>query len=218
MTKYIQFYASIAMLALTILACKNASSGTSTEGAESYPIFRTDTLLGLQGCERAGFKAESTQKQEINYQNYTFRMEQKEGGGEILEVAIDSSAKKFKLPDVELIHFKGASRDHFFVEVGDNPDIRDLIVYSLKDQTLYQVYRSAFLVAEPPFVANGSVQLYVPVEESEVTKMPECPDKAAWIKKGMRIGYGQRYMYHMPIRGLTRKSEFICAPLEKGEN
>ncbi|MBL7774606.1 MAG: hypothetical protein JNK89_01310, partial [Saprospiraceae bacterium] len=44
--------------------------------------------------------------------------------------------------------------------------------------------------------------------------MPNCPDREAWEKKGLRVGFGQRYMYHMANRGLTRKSEFVCAPLQ----
>lgn len=220
MTKHIQFYFSIALLALIILACKNASSDKSADGQDSaplasYPGPRTDSVAGFQGCERAGFKALSPQLNEFKYQNYTFQMNKKEGEGETVEITIDSSGTKFKLPEVEANYFRGVSRDHFFVDIGTDPEIRDVIVYSLNKEVLTLVYRTAYLVKYPPTVANGSLLMYVPVEESEVSKMPACKDKDAWLKDGKRIGYGQRYMYHMQNRGLTRKSEFVCAPLSK---
>lgn len=216
MTKYLQLYFSIALLALAALACKNNTSASADTPA-TYPGARTDSLAGFKGCERAGFKALTPQSHEFKYQNYTFLMTKREDGGEgeVIEITIDSSGTKFKLPAVEANFFQGASRDHFFVTIGSDPEVRDVIVYSLAKNTLTLVYRNAYLVNDPPFVANGSFQFFCPIEESELTKTPICPDKEAWVKDGKRIGYGQRYMYHMQNRGLTRKSEFTCAPLSK---
>jgi hypothetical protein len=203
---------------MAVSSCKNKATETQSETAGDVPIMleeKTDSLVGFEGCSRAGFKMLSPQVHEFKYQYYTFRITNKEDGAESIEVRIDSTGRRFKVPDVEPTFFRGAVRGHFFVDVGTAPGVREMIVYSLTRETLSQVYRTQYLLEEPPFVhENGNLWFYVPVPESEVTKEPNCPDKAAWLKKDLTVGYGQRYLYNMVERGLTRKSEFICAPLQ----
>jgi len=215
MTKQNVLFLAAILFALTGTACKNKAGDKSPEAADALPAERTDSLVGFEGCQRAGFKVLSPQVHEFKYQHYTFLITRKEDGTERIEARIDSLGRPFKLADVEPTFFMGSVRGHFFVDVGTGPDIRELIVYSLGKQTLSQVYRTSYLAAEPPFVSeNGHLWFYVPVPENEVGKMPDCPDKADWVEKGFSIGYGQRYLYNLVVRGLTRKSEYICVPLQ----
>ncbi len=216
MKKIILLYLSIATMALSLIACKNGTPGKTMGNAETtdLPAERNDSLVGFKGCDRAGFKANSPQVHEFKYQYHTVRVTQKETPGDIIEIILDSTEIVYKVPDVEETYFRGSSTSHFFVEVGVNSGTGDLIIYQLTNKALSQVFRSPYLMDEPPFVTYGSLLFYCPVEEQEVTKMPDCPDKASWLKKNLKIGYGQRYMYHMRNRGLTRKSEYVCVPLQ----
>ncbi len=218
LTNQTRVYFFVILTAMAVGSCKNKATETQSETAGDAPVMleeKTDSLMGFEGCSRAGFKMLSPQVHEFKYQYYTFRITTKEDGAESIDVRIDSTGRRFKVPDVEPTYFRGAARGHFFVDVGTAPGIRELIVYSLTRETLSQVYRTQYLLEEPPFVhENGNLWFYVPVPEGEVTKEPNCPDKAAWLKKGLKVGYGQRYLYNMVERGLTRKSEFICAPLQ----
>ena len=112
----------------------------------------------------------------------------------------------WKVPDVEATYFRGFSRGHFFVDIGKDPYVRDIIIYSLQKGVLSQVYRTPYIVADTPFVANGTFWFFRPVEQSEVPEKFECPDGDD------NVVFGQRYLYHMINRGLTRKSEYTCSP------
>ena len=61
---------------------------------------------------------------------------------------------------------------------------------------------------------NGNVRFYMPTEESEVIKIPKCPEKAKWEKDGLKVVYGQLCLYNLVQRSLTRKSEYMCIPLK----
>lgn len=218
MTKQTLVYFTVLLTAITVSNCKNKATENQSKSSGDAAVMlpeKTDSLMGFEGCSRAGFKMLSPQVHEFKYQDYTFRITNKEDGAESIEAVLDSTGRRFKVPDVEPTYFRGAARGHFFVDVGTAPDVRELIVYSLTRESLSQVYRTQYLLEEPPFVAeSGSLWFYVPVPESEVAKELNCPDKADWLKKDLKVGYGQRYLYNMVNRGLTRKSEFICAPLQ----
>lgn len=218
MMKNTLVYVSVFFLALTILACK--TKGEQGENSKAnLPAMRTDSLVGFEGCNRAGFKAISENVFEYKYQYYTFRTTIKEDGAELIEFTIDTIGKKFaKVSDLEPTYFRGCVRGHFFVDIGTAPDVREMIIYSLQNGVMSQVYRVPYLVKYPPFIAsNGQFYFFRPVDEAEVSTMPECPDKEAWLEKGLKVGYGQRYMYNLVNRGLTRKSEFVCASLQQGD-
>lgn len=209
--------AAVVLLALTTLACQaNSSEKQQASASAELPAERNDSLIGFKGCERAGFKAISAQTREIKYQHYTFHLTSKEDGSETIEFKIDTIGFKFaKVADLEPTYFRGCAREHFFVDIGTAPHVREVIIYSLKKGVLSQVYRTPYIVGNPPYISeNGNFWFFCPVEESEVSKIPDCPDKDAWQKDGLQVGYAQRQIYHMLNRGLTRKSEFICAPLQ----
>lgn len=225
----------LALLAGLALACKNKKENTnapeeiiSLEGGRgagrplgsgetsSLPPEKPDTLFGFEGCERPGFRALTPKVHEFIYQGFRVRITQRDDeAGEKLEVFIDSTGASLAIPTVEATFFRGGARGHIFVDVGTGPDVRDIILYNLKRGTLAQVYREQYCPDGETFVSqNGGFWFYCPVADSEVTKKPDCPDKEMWAKNGLRTAYGQRYVYDMVNRGLTRKSEFICVPMQ----
>lgn len=232
MKNRILLYFAGALIASLTLFCKNGNtsanneaapmgmgSGMRREGAANdtskmsqiSPV--TDSLFGFKGCERAGFRTYPPNIREFKYQNFTVRLTPKEGTGEKIQVIIDSIGKSLDVPDVEPTFFNGAVRNNVLVRVDNGPNDQELIVYNLDRNTLAQNYRTRYC-GELFIASSGTMWFYYPVEEKDVTKMPECPEREEWEKKGLHVGYGQRYMFNLPKRGLTKKSEFACIPLK----
>lgn len=212
MRTYISFGLFAILLTLALVACKNDKPAEQAATTAELPPPKNDSLVGFKGCERAGFLAINSTTQEFKYQHHKFRIIDSETSpGDRIEAYIDTLNLLAKVPDVEPTYFKGFSRGHFFVDIGQDPEVREVIVYSLVKGVLSQVYRTPYMVIDTPFVANGSFWFYRPIEQSELPEGFECPEEL----KDQNVIYGQRYLYHMDNRGLTRKSEFRCAPTNK---
>lgn len=182
----------------------------------AYPFEKPDSLFGYEGCLMTGFRAYSPTEREFVYQDYTIRVKDKaDGVGQNVELMRDS-ARVFTLPvSSEEGFFQGAARNHLFFDVGTGPGIRQILLYSVKENDVFQVYRADYLPDVQPFVSsNGGFWFYAPIEESEMVKTPDCPDKEKWLKEGLRVGYGQRCVYNLMDRMLVKKSEYICVPLQ----
>ena len=202
-----------------LISRENGRGGGRTLGdgaVSNLPEEKPDTLFGIEGCDRPGFRALTPKVHEFIYQGYRVRVTQRDDeAGEKLEVFIDSTGASLEVPTVEPTFFRGGARAHIFVDIGTAPDSREIVVYNLKRGTLAQVYRERYCVDGQTYVSqNGGFWFYCPVPESEVAKKPDCPDKETWAKQGLGTAYGQRYIYDMVNRGLTRKSEFICVPTQ----
>ena len=61
---------------------------------------------------------------------------------------------------------------------------------------------------------GSSIEGFARIEESDMIKVPDCPDKAKWEKEGAKVIYGQLCLYNIVQRSLTKKSEYICVPLK----
>ncbi len=233
MKNHVLLYFAVAALASTLIFCKNGNTNTTStensatgistgnwrDGASTdtskptLPPTVTDSLFGFKGCERAGFRSVPPNIREFKYQNFSVQITPNESGGEHIQVIIDSLGRRLLVPDVEPTVFSGAVRNHILVDVSTGPDQHELILYDLKRGTLAQTYRTRYC-GELFIASSGTIWFYYPVEEKDVTKMPDCPEKEEWVKKGMHVGYGQRYMFNLPTRGLTKKSEFTCIPVK----
>ncbi|MBK9338418.1 MAG: hypothetical protein IPM98_18530 [Lewinellaceae bacterium] len=217
MTKNILSGLTALLLTLLAFACKNNTPADAKASGMTYPFEKPDSIFGLEGCAMAGFRAFSDTTREFYYQNFRIKVTDKSGEpGQIIQVVLDSTNQTLDVPaSTEAGFFSGAARDHFFVDIGTTPDARQMLIYNIRDGALLQTYRAEYLAAEPPFIStNGAFWFYAPIEESDMLKMPDCPDKEKWVKDGLRIGYGQRYIYNLVNRMLTRKSEYICAPFQ----
>lgn len=218
MKKNSAIYAAALLAALAVVACKNnPSAPAEMPGANmAYPFEKPDSMFGYEGCLMTGFRAYSPTEREFVYQDYTMRVKDKaDGVGQDVELMRDST-RIFSLPvSNEAGFFQGMARNHLFFDVGTGPGIRQLLLYSVKENDILQVYRTDYLPDVPPFVSsNGGLWFYTPIEESEMVKMPDCPDKEKWLKEGQRVGYGQRCVYNLVDRMLVKKSEYICVPLQ----
>ncbi len=233
MTKRILLYIPVVVLGILLLACKNKNESTETanvtapgvgagerpqgSGGQTMLPEKIDTAFGLKGCDRAGFRNIKDKIREFTYDGYRVRLVKRDNeAGENIEVIIDSTGRSLLVPNVEATYFAGGAFGHIFVDIGSDPEVRDILVYNLKRGSLAQVYRERYCVAGETFVSsNGGLWFYCPVDEMVVNKKPECPEQAEWLNKGLKVGYGQKYLYDLLNRGLTRKSEFICLPFKK---
>ncbi|MCC6463475.1 MAG: hypothetical protein IT260_23595 [Saprospiraceae bacterium] len=210
MMKNVLLYASACVLAAILCFCKNTTTTTNeaTTAAEAWPD-RTDSLFGFKGCERAGFRAISATEREFTYQHTMVRVsDKKDDAGQNIEIfPLDSVAKKMNVLDEGALFFQGIVRNHMLIDVGTGPDQRELIIYNLGRPA--KMYQTAY-VGDIEIASNGNLRFLLPVEESEVSKMPECPEKEEWLKQGLRVGYGQVCLFSLVNRSLTRKSEFQC--------
>lgn len=209
--KRILFYATAILLSGSLLFCKNnpASQGSSDE----LPAERNDSLVGLKGCDRAGFKAQSKTERRFIYQDFTVNSKDKEDGKgqDINIVRTDSGAEGLTITHEEPTWFLGSSRGQVLFEEGTGPENRKLVVYHVKRRAL--MFRYPFC-GEMEVTPNGFIRFYTPIEESEMTEAPECPDKEQWEKDGTKVVYGQVCLFSLVNRSLTRKSEYACIPLK----
>ena len=205
--KHVMLYVPALLLAGMFTFCKNSTPEKPT--TEFLPE-RTDSLFGLKGCDRAGFRMLSPTEHEFVYQDFTVHITKKpDGSEEIKAVRTDSTTS-----DLDIVHegpsyFRGSSHGQIFVEEDKGPGNHEMAIYHVNRRSL--MLRTPFC-GDMEIWANGNVWFYTPIEESEVSKMPECPEKAEWDKKGWKTTYGQRSIFHLVNRTLTKKSEFACFP------
>lgn len=206
-------FASALLLAGVLFNCKNNPGGTANAAAASeIPQERPDSMFGIKGCDRAGFKPISATEHEFIYQDFTVHISPKEEGGENIRVIRTDSATT----DLEIVHeeptiFAGAARGQILLEEGTGPENQKLVVYHVKRKGL--MFRMAFC-GDMEVTPSGNVRFYTPTEASEVPELPDCPDKEKWEKQGLKVGYGQLCLFSLVNRSLTRKSEYICVPLK----
>lgn len=216
MIKHTPFVAATLLLALLVVSCKNSPSDNSEKNV-TYPIERNDSIVGFKGCLVAGFKASSATEREFIYQKYLIKARNQEGfSGERIDLIVLPDSARYMLPVDDNGAFSGMAYDHIFIDAGTAPDLRELVLYRIKPGgVISMVFRTKYYPEPAPFVSeNGSLWFYTPIEEKDMVKIPDCPDKKKWVKDGLRVGYGQRALYNLTDRMLTRKSEYVCVPLQ----
>ncbi len=207
--KHVLLYAPALLLAGMLSFCKNNAPEKPT--TEFIPE-RTDSLFGLKGCDRAGFRMLSATEHEFVYQDFTVHITRKaDGSDDIKAVRTDSTTSDLTILHESPSYFRGSTRGQLFVEEDKGPGNREMAVYHVKRQAL--MFRTIYC-GDMEIQANGTLRFLVPVEESEVSKMPECPERKEWEEKGLNVGYGQRCLYSLVSRMLTKKSEFACVALD----
>lgn len=210
-----------AALLCSLIACENKTatignqmpsdnaSGTTFENGP-LPPGRNDSLAGFQGCERAAYSALTANSHEFIYQHYTVKIKENPNSpGEEVVVVRDSGRQDFKIPMPSDGRFHGMCRNKLFVDAGTGPDNRTLFIFDV--DKMVQNYSTSYC-GELRIIGSQKLWFLMPVEESEVTKMPDCPDKDEWKKNGLGVGYGQQCIYNFMNRSLTRKSEWVCVP------
>lgn len=217
--KNLTLLATGAALICALAFCKNTplpegQTMVSDKGFNSpatpLPAGKLDTVAGFKGCEKASWSPLTTNSEEFIYQHYTVVITRSENlPGEQITVRRDSGRADFNIPVPEAAYFKGICRNKLFVDVGTGPDGRELIVFDL-DKKL-QFYNSLYC-GEPQVIQSERLYFMMPVDEKEVTRIPDCPEKEQWLKDGLSVGYGQRCILNLVVRSLTRKSEWACVP------
>lgn len=189
------------------------ATGENTSGASTeLPPGKNDSLAGFPGCERAAWSPLTTNSEEFIYQHYVVKITRpQDGSGEEIVVKRDSGRADFTIPIHEGGRFYGISRNRLFVDAGTGPNNREVYVYDL--DRMLQLFGTPYC-GDLQIVQSEKIRYLVPVEEQDVVKMPECPEKSEWEKKGLRVGYGQRCLFNFVNRSLTRKSEWECVPLQ----
>lgn len=215
------FFFSLAIaLTLTLIFCKNTplpegqtvvTRETSAEPPISLPASQNDTLPGFKGCERASWSLLSASSGQFLYQSYTVKINlvPNKQSEEII-VLPDTGEGSFTIPMPDDGHFHGICRNKLFVEASDEAGGRRFFIFDIEKPA--QLYSTPYC-GEPQIVESDRLHFLQPVDEKEVTKMPDCPNKEEWTKNGLRVGYGQRCIYNLEKRSLTRKSEWVCVPL-----
>lgn len=216
--------ASAAML-LTLTFCKNTplpegqtvvsdnpSVAAGNGPAVQLPMGKLDTMAGIQGCEVATWSPLTANSEEFIYQHYTVKIvNNQDQPGQQITVVRDSGRADFIVPMPENGYFNGVCRNKMFVDAGTGPDGRMLFVYDL--DRMSQFFQTPYC-GDMKILHDDRLYFMVPVDEKEVTKMPDCPEKEQWQKDGLRVGYGQRCIFNFVIRTLTRKSEWACVPMQ----
>lgn len=215
MIKHTLFVATAFLLLLLAFGCKNTPSDNQ-EKSTVYPVIKADSIHGFEGCETAGYMALSDTTREFVYQKYLIRIKDRQGEpGEKIDIVLLPDSIRLSLPAVGEGYFSGLAYGHFFVDIGTAPDLRELVLYRIQPDGIFQVYQTKYYPEPAPFVSgNGGIWFYAPIEEGDMVMMPDCPDREKWIKDGLRVGYGQRIIYDLKVRMLTRKSEYVCVPLQ----
>lgn len=211
--------AACLLLALSgvLLFCKN-NTATSKEGetqnaATDFPPARTDSLVGFKGCDRAGFQAVGKGIVKFTYQHFAVQVAQRlDKMGEKITVIPLEGGESFDIPDLEAPHFIGVCRDYLFMDSGTGPDGRELFIFNVKNKTM--VFQTKYCGDETWIVHDEKIWYSFPVDESEIAEKPECPEKEAWEKQGLRVGYGQRRIFDFLHRQLTQKSEYKCIAMQ----
>ena len=214
-----------AALLFTLAFCKNTplpegqtmvSDKTSAEmqaAGTPLPQGKLDSLAGIKGCDRATWSPLTTNSEEFIYQHYTVVITRHgDQPGEQITVKRDSGRADFVIPMPENGgFFSGVSRSKLFVDEGTGPDGRKFTVYDLDKQV--QFFSSPYC-GEPQIIQGERIYFLLPVDEKEVTRIPDCPEKEQWTKDGLKVGYGQRCILNLVVRSYTRKSEWACVAMQ----
>lgn len=209
----------VVTLALLLGGCqptnKPVKPGDTSAEKINFPVEKSDSLFGFQGCDKGRYRADSIGSFELVYSDYRVQVKTPSfGQGQEIVFIVDSTGLRLPVPPLEEGgYFRGKWRNFFFVDLGTNPDLRKLNVYKEDKGGLYQVFQTEYLPYEAPVVSSsGSLWFYAPIEEAAVREKPYCPDAEEWRKQDLSIGYGQRQLFDMTQRMLVRKSEYICVP------
>jgi len=221
--KNLLLFAAAAILTLALSFCKNTplpegqtivseNTPTETQPAAPLPTGKSDSLIGFRGCDRAAWSPLSRTADEFIYQHYIVKKTQiANNPGEVVTVLRDSGRVAFTVPMPTNGYFHGIIRNKLFVDAGTGPDNRELFVYDI--DLMAELFRTPYC-GEPQIIESSRLHFLLPVMENDVTKMPDCPEKEQWLKDGLRVGYGQRCIFNLAQRSLTRKSEWTCVPLQ----
>lgn len=194
---------------------QNPTSGTNDGVVVTYgddndfsntPI---DTMFGYKGCERAGMYRFPTGDREFVYQKYNIRIGKPAVNsikGEKITVTTKDGGTPWEVPVPNDSHFGGYYREHMILNVGPESSKPELIFIDVKDKRAS--YRSA--AVDTAYVLGNKFWFHVPIEESEVRKVPECPEKSEWEQKGLKTGYAQLCLYDFTNGSVTMKSEYKC--------
>ncbi|MEQ1745792.1 MAG: hypothetical protein ABMA02_10220 [Saprospiraceae bacterium] len=217
MTKSFTLFAPALVAILLLASCKNSAPTDPKKANITYPYEKPDSIVGFKGCQMAGFSSKSAENREFRYQDYVFVVtDRKDEPGEKIGIVFNSdTTRRLEIPATEEAYFMGVANNHFFMDRGTGPDVRELVFYRFQAGEVYLVYRTNYYPEPAPFVStNGALWYYAPIEEKDMIKIPDCPDREKWLKEGLRVGYGQRVLYNLNERMLTRKSEYVCVPLQ----
>jgi hypothetical protein len=210
-------------LLLTLAFCKNTplpegqtmvSENTPIASAPETPVQMSsrDSVAGFEGCDRATWSPLTTNSEQFIYQNYTVKITRNPNKpGDNITVKRDAGRADFVVPTIENAHFKGVSRNKLFVESGTGTDDRHLYVYDIDKRLMF--FDTPYC-GEIQIVHSDRLYFMMPVVQEEVTRIPDCPEKEQWIKDGLQVGYGQRCIFNLLQRSLTRKSEWACVPVQ----
>ncbi len=197
----------------TPAADKTAPADTKTAAADTT-TFTTprDTLVGFKGMERSGYTRPSRGAAEYAYQHYKIRTVDlpNEPGQAIVITQLDSNIT-YSVPNGIKGFFSGVYGNRLFIDIGTGPDVRELLIYDLKAK---KALHKAPYVGDPEVLDNGKLWYLRPAKEEEITKMPDCPDRAEWEKNGLSVGYGQICLYNLSANSEIRKSEWRCVQMQ----
>ena len=205
----------VSFLALIFCFCKNQPVQPETKPAGETPTslsIAADSLAGFKGVDPAQFTRTSPGSAEYRYQRYVVKvMPRPDRPGQNILAMPAEGAKPFAVPTLENCFFAGIYRDHLFLDIGTGPGGREFVIFNLKKNT--SEYQTLY-IGEPEILPNGRLLFLLPTAEKDVTKMPECPDRADWEQKGLSIGYGQVCFYSLDKDVVIKKSEWRCLPLQ----
>jgi hypothetical protein len=183
---------------------------TGPQQSETFqlPKGKTDSIAGFKGCERAQWSPLTVNSDEFIYQHYIVKITRNpDKPGEQITVKRDSGRADFVIPMPENGYFQGVCRNKLFADAGTGTDGRQLYIFDV--DKMVQFFDTPYC-GDPQIVESDRLYFLLPVEENEVTKMPDCPEKEEWTKNGLSVGYGQRSIFNFVKRSLTKKSEWAC--------
>lgn len=210
-------------LLFTLAFCRNTplpegqtmvSDKTPIPSAPDLPVQmdKRDSIAGFKGCEKASWSQLTTFSEEYVYQRYTVKITRNpDKPGEQITVKRDSGRADFVIPMPEDGYFRGVSRNKLFVDAKNEAGGRELLVFEL--DRMLQFFNIRYC-GDPEIISHEKIYFLIPVDEAEVTRIPDCPQKEEWTKNGLKVGYGQRAIFKFMKRSLTRKSEWACVPLQ----
>lgn len=217
----IQYLLFVPMLALCLTNCQNQNQPATAESkpadttaiAAPAPTGPIDTLVGFKGAERAAFKLDEQGRGEFQYQNHKVTVKDEVDStttGQNIMAAINGK-NIYAIPFINNGFFAGIYNDRLFVDAGTGPDGREISIINLN--TKKPVLRAPY-VGEPEILSNGKMWYLRPAKEQDITKMPDCPERAEWEKNGLRVGYGQVCIYDLTNDSEIKKTEWRCVPLQ----